>query len=95
MITLSACVTGDGDITGEGVFGVQRGFKLSGANTLIMSCWSVDDNATNILMGEFYKNLTNGLAKQKSLLSAIKIVKAQYPDPQKWAAFIMVDGIEN
>ena len=93
LITLSACVTGDGDITGEGVFGVQRGFKLARANSLVMSCWSVDDNATNLLMSEFYTNLTKGMTKRKSLLEAVKIVKAKYTSPHKWAAFVLLDGL--
>lgn len=93
LITLSACVTGDGDITGEGVFGVQRGFKLARANSLLMSCWSVDDNATNLLMSEFYTNLTKGMTKRKSLLEAVKIVKAKYTSPHKWAAFVLLDGL--
>lgn len=93
LITLSACVTGDGDITGEGVFGVQRGFKLAGANSLVMSCWNVDDKATNLLMSEFYTNLTNGINKRQSLLNAVKKTKEKFPTPQKWAAFVLLDGL--
>lgn len=94
LITLSACVTADGDITGEGVFGVQRGFKLAGANTIVMSCWSVDDAATNILMSSFYGNMAGGMSKTDALLNAVRKVKSieKYGDAKYWAAFIMVDG---
>lgn len=57
LVVLSACQTGVGEIKGDGVFGLQRGFKKSGANTLMMSLWQVDDNATQILMTRFYSNL--------------------------------------
>ncbi len=70
LVTLSACQTGLGDITGEGVFGLQRGFKKAGANTILMSLWKVDDKATQMLMTQFYKNLMSGKSKYESLRQA-------------------------
>ena len=93
LITLSACVTADGDITGEGVFGVQRGFKLAGANAIMMSCWEVYDNPTCMLMSEFYKNMSSGMSKQKSLLDAVHKVKDKYKHPKAWAAFVLLDEL--
>lgn len=55
IVVMSACQTGLGDITGDGVFGLQRGFKKAGARTLMMSLWKVDDQATHLLMDEFYR----------------------------------------
>ncbi len=75
LVVLSACQTGLGEITGDGVFGLQRGFKKAGANTLLMSLWKVDDNATQLLMTQFYKNLLAGKSKFESLREAQKYIR--------------------
>lgn len=75
LVVLSACQTGLGEIKGDGVFGLQRGFKKAGAKTLLMSLWKVDDNATQLLMTQFYKNLSSGKSKQESLIQAQKYVR--------------------
>jgi CHAT domain-containing protein len=93
MVILSACQTGLGAITGEGVFGLQRGFKKAGAQTIIMSLWSVADESTELLMTEFFKNLTAGQSKRAAFLTAVQTVREKYPNPLYWAAFVMVDAI--
>lgn len=75
LVVLSACQTGLGEIKGDGVFGLQRGFKKAGANSLLMSLWKVDDEATRLLMTQFYKNLTSGMSKYESLKQAQKFVR--------------------
>lgn len=99
MVVLSACQTGLGDISqGEGVFGLQRGFKKAGANSILMSLWEVNDEATQILMTHFYKNLVSGQSKRQSLQSAQRYLreynKGHFDEPKYWAAFILLDGIE-
>jgi len=97
LVVLSACQTGLGDITSEGVFGLQRGFKKAGAQTLLMSLWKVDDTATLLLMTEFYNKLINGNSKKQSLYKAQQYLRTYqngvYDKPEYWAAFIMLDGI--
>lgn len=99
MVVMSACESGLGETSGEGVFGLQRGFKLAGANTLLMSLWKVDDTATQILMTEFYRNYLSGKSKQESLRLAQEYLRnytdgrEDYSDPKYWAAFILLDAL--
>ncbi|MDW3193735.1 MAG: CHAT domain-containing tetratricopeptide repeat protein [Cytophagales bacterium] len=91
MIVLSACETGTGQVaSGEGVYGLQRAFFVAGANTLIMSLWKVDDNATKELMIAFYRNYLKTGDKRASFLDAQKKVKKKYKSPVYWGAFVMV-----
>ena len=99
LVVLSACQTALGDIaSGEGVFGLQRGFKKAGAKTILMSIDKVDDEATRILMVEFYNNLMSGKSKYQSLKDAQKYLREydnrKYDNPKYWASFIMLDGLD-
>ena len=86
LVTLSACDTGLGDVAaGEGVFGLQRAFHQAGARSVIASLWKVDDNATKVLMVEFYKNLwQKKMSKAEALRQAqISMIKNYDPKSQK------------
>lgn len=92
LVVLSACETAKGDITSEGVFGLQRAFKMAGAQTIIMSLWSVDDQATQILMTEFYNNwIGKHQSKREAFRNAQNTVRSQYEKPEYWAGFVMLD----
>lgn len=91
LVVLSACQTGLGDIDREGVYGLQRGFKIAGAGTIIMSLWEVNDAATEIMMTKFYTQLASGKSKRDAFDSAISAVKSKFDGPEYWAAFIMLD----
>ena len=95
LVVLSACQTALGDVSqGEGVFGLQRGFKKAGAQSILMSLWNVDDEVTQLLMTEFYRAWTSGMTKTAALKSAQSKVKSKYPDPRHWAAFILLDALD-
>jgi tetratricopeptide (TPR) repeat protein len=89
LVVLSACETGLGEVhTGEGVFGLQRAFVLAGAKTLVMSLWSVPDQQTQELMEDFHQRILNGQPRADALREAQLALKARYPDPFYWGAFI-------
>ena len=94
LVVMSACQTGLGEVTSEGVFGLQRGFKKAGAQTIVMSLWNVSDKPTRELMTEFYRNLVSGKTKREAFILAQDKIRKKYIDPKMWAGFIMVDGIE-
>ena len=92
LVVLSACETGQGDLEGDGVYGLQRAFKLAGVQTIIMSLWKVNDAATQMLMTEFYSNwIVNKMSKRKAFETAKQKVRSKYPEPSCWAGFIMLD----
>lgn len=97
LVVLSACQTGLGDMNSDGVFGLQRGFKKAGAQTLLMSLWKVNDEATQILMTEFYRYLFQGNKKHDAFIKAQQYLRTcqngKYDKPEYWAAFIMLDGM--
>lgn len=74
LIVLSACQTGLGHLTDDGVYGVQRGLKIAGANAMILTLWSVNDYTSNLLMSFFYEELEKQTEKdiQHAFLKARK-----------------------
>lgn len=94
LLVLSACKTGQGKVTAEGVFGLQRAFKKAGVGTIIMSLWNVDDKVTSEFMVAFYGRLTdkaNNWNKRKAFEQTKEIIRKKHPDPYYWAAFVMLD----
>ena len=75
IVVLSACETGLGDVTGDGVFGLQRAFKMAGVRTILMSLWKVDDDATRVFMTSFYRNLCDGQSKREAFRNAQQEVR--------------------
>lgn len=99
LVSLSACESALGEYgIDDSIMGLQRGFKIAGANTILMSIDKVDDEATRILMVEFYRNLMSGKSKHQSLKDAQKHLRqvdnGKYDKPEYWASFIMLDGMK-
>ena len=93
MVVLSACNTGLGDISYEGVSGLQRAFKQAGVNNIIMTLSIVDDNATRTLMHKFYEILFSGKDVRFAFSSAIDWMRNNtlYGEPQYWAPFVLLN----
>ena len=92
LVVLSACETALGDIEGsEGVYGLQRAFKIAGVKNLVMSLWKVPDQATAEFMQIFYKNLFSKESVSNAFYHAQTTMKNKYRnEPYKWAAWILV-----
>lgn len=92
LVVLSACNTGLGEIRGsEGVYGLQRSFKMAGVEYLLMSLWKIPDNTTSEYMQYFYDKLFDTLDVDQSYKAAQDFMKSKYPDdPYKWAGFILI-----
>ena len=75
IVVLSACETGLGDVSGEGVFGLQRAFKIAGAQTMLMALWKVDDDATRMLTTAFYRHYSQGMSKRQAFRMAQQEVR--------------------
>jgi CHAT domain-containing protein len=96
LLVLSACNTGRGRITGDGVIGLSRSFIAAGVPSVIVSLWSVPDAATAELMSEFYTNLyQKKLDKAQALRQAMLKMMEKYRDnPRAWAAFTLIGEAE-
>ncbi|HOY31527.1 MAG TPA: CHAT domain-containing protein [Bacteroidales bacterium] len=91
LLVLSACQTGLGDIKGnEGVFGLQRAFKMAGVDYIIMSLWSVPDKETTEFMQLFYTNCTKKQTIREAFTNAQAKMRKKY-DPYYWAAFVLME----
>ncbi|MBD1841775.1 tetratricopeptide repeat protein [Coleofasciculus sp. FACHB-64] len=94
LVVLSACDTGRGDITGDGVVGLSRSLISAGVPSVMVSLWAVNDNSTAFLMTEFYRNLQQNPDKAVSLRQAMLTAMKQYPNPKQWAAFTLIGESE-
>ena len=91
LVVLSACETGVGKVAqGEGVYGLRRALVIAGAESMLMSLWQVDDNATRDLMTGYYRRLERGKGRSEALrLSQLRMLRSEdYRHPYYWASFI-------
>ena len=94
LLVLSACETGLGDIRGgEGVYGLQRAFKLAGVENMVISLWKVPDKETSVLMKLFYEyHIRDHFNKQESLKMAQRVMRERDKfGPYFWGAFEIVE----
>jgi CHAT domain-containing protein len=94
LVVLSACDTGRGKITGDGVIGLSRSLITAGVPSIVASLWKVPDDSTCFLMTEFYQNLQTTPDKAQALRQAMLTTKQKYPEPLDWAAFTLIGEAE-
>src|SRR5205823_656621 len=98
LVTLRGCETGLA-LSGGGdeQLGLGRAFLAAGASSLLMSLWSVEDNATDELMQCFYQHLLKGESKGQALRAAqcklLHRTGSIYVHPYFWAAFRLVGDV--
>ena len=90
LVVLSACDTGRGAITGDGVVGLSRSLITAGASSVIVSLWAVPDSPTSELMTEFYQQWQKNPDKAAALRNAMLITMKKHPQPRDWAAFTLI-----
>lgn len=91
LAVLSACETGKGQTTSpEGIYGLQRAFKLAGVDMILMSLWNVDDATTRDLMISFYRHLAVCKNPSQALRSAKSEIRSQGKDTYYWGGFVVV-----
>jgi CHAT domain-containing protein len=91
LVTLSACETGVSAVApGDELIGLARGFFAAGSPSLLISLWTVDDDATAELMTEFYKNVRETGSLTTALRhSQLRVMKSK-PHPFFWSPFVLV-----
>ena len=92
LVTLSACQTGLGQVSGEGVIGLSRAFIVAGARATLVSLWNVSDRATAKMMSAFYRHYLELDDKAVALERAARELRdtPEFAGPRYWAPFIVV-----
>jgi CHAT domain-containing protein len=94
LAVLSACNTGRGKLTGDGIIGLSRSLIAAGVPSVLVSLWAVPDAPTASLMTEFYQNLQKNPDKAQALRQAMLTTMKQHPNPKNWAAFTLIGEAE-
>lgn len=96
LAVLSACGTGQGKMEGaEGVFGLQRAFKMAGVHYVIMTLWSIQDTHAQQFMDFFYDAW---LQQKQNVPDAFRLAQHQMRllyakpnQPMAWAGFLLLE----
>lgn len=89
LAVLSACDSGRGRISGDGVLGLSRAYIAAGVPSVAVSLWPVSDQATAVLMTTYYENLLSGSDKAAALRKAMLATRNKFPQPGLWAPFTL------
>ncbi len=91
LVVLSYCHSARGEIKAEGAVGIARAFLGSGARSVLLSLWALDDSAAEKLMSHFYDHLVRGESASDSLHQAMTWMRCNgYSDVKQWAPFVLI-----
>ncbi|XP_078368975.1 tetratricopeptide repeat protein 28-like [Oculina patagonica] len=91
LVVLSCCHSGCGQIRAEGVVGIARAFLGSGARSVLVALWAIEDRATEQLMRRFYEHLVRGESASESLHEAMKWMRGNgFTKVSEWAPFMLI-----
>ncbi|XP_058968923.2 tetratricopeptide repeat protein 28-like [Pocillopora verrucosa] len=91
LVVLSCCHSGRGLVKKEGVLGIARAFLASGARSVLVASWAIEDEATEQLMNHFYEHLVRGESASESLHQAVQWLRSNgFPKPSQWAPFVLM-----
>ncbi|XP_066015028.1 tetratricopeptide repeat protein 28-like [Pocillopora verrucosa] len=91
LVVLSCCHSGRGLIKKEGVIGIARAFLASGARSVLVASWAIEDKATAELMKHFYKHLVRGESASESLHQSVQWLRSNgFSKPSQWAPFVLM-----
>jgi CHAT domain-containing protein len=93
LAVLSACETGLGDIQGnEGVYGLQRAFKIAGVRYVIMSLWQIPDEQSSLFMEDFYQRwLEQELSIPEAFRQTQTAMRQNGWSHHQWAGFVLLE----
>ena len=91
LVVLSCCHSGRGKIRAEGVVGISRAFLGSGARSVLVALWALDDEATEQFMSRFYEHLVRGESTSECLHQAMEWMRGNgWPEVKQWAPFMLI-----
>ena len=91
LVVLSCCHSATGQICSEGVVGIARAFLGSGARSVLVALWAIEDKATETFMRRFYEHLVRGENASESLRQAMKWMRENgFSELWKWAPFMLI-----
>ena len=92
LVVLSCCHSGRGEVKSEGVVGIARAFLCAGARSVLASLWAIDDEATLIIMRNFYQHLAHGKRASVALQQAMKALREsqEFGTVKYWAPFVLI-----
>ncbi len=94
LFVISACQTGRGRITGDGVIGLSRSIISAGVPSVLVSLWLIPDDDTQLLMTDFYQHLQKNPDKAQALRQAMLTRIKEQSLPVNWAAFTLIGEAE-